>query len=956
MTLTLGFGTAALLGASPRNIVNNGAFESVVGGQPSDWQLLAGTANGTNAILTLGQGREGGNALKLEYPAQPPRMDSLDPLAAPPVGFEQRGIALNVSDPYTLSFWMRGKNICGRSVRVALADTSGHEYTAIDEPLYATPEWRHYEFNFQWWLNKAPGTADLRFTLGEFGTLWVTGVAITCTPPVSPRYNPRLPRAEGRNLLPNGSFELGSDGWTTLGTKTGWGGDVSGLHGIISHEMPFNGPNCLKIELGPGKSLVTYYDCWPTARVVQNCLLAANRGWIDVTPGQTYTLSAYMRADRSGVAGRLLVRQGDDPLKEGIQQTQKEVSLSEKWECYSLTVKAQAPQMCIAVGPDITATPETRATTWLDAIQLEAGSQPTAPIQCEPLEIGFELAPRNHVFTPDETVALHVMASNAAPGAGKVLLRASIRDYFGRIVARSQLPLDVPAGSTTQRPWLLGRLGRGFFTATIEWTVGSVHRRHEIRLAVLDPYPWHDSLFGINHAPVSPDLCGMLQRAGILWARDWSLNWGQLEPQQGQLSFAASDLQLDRLKQAGFKILCLMPPLPSANWASSAPDSVPAELWNRMAYRPKDPSQLLHFIRLAVEHSRDRVGVWEFLNEPVWTGFDLPQGDFNKPGANYTPADYVNLLKQAYPVIKAADPRGRVIGGFGAQPWHYAREFMALGGLQFIDIFNIHKYGTSRAPESFIGEMQTLLKLMDEHGGRKPIWLTEYSYYGADQLPWEPWSPPSDAWAANLLLRDERQCADWSVRYDIIMLAHGVEKIFYHSGMSGEPNDGLSSLECALLSTGGQPRKLYAAQATLAEMLGPDCRFSRPLAIEKTIGGYSTQGIYGYSFQCGQRSVMPVWATEAVAKSQSWRITIPPGVQARDLMGNLLPTASVRIGTSPIYLVSDTLPADRLALACPVAMPQAHPAGKTSSALLRKVDAHAASMDENASARPSRIP
>ena len=81
--------------------------------------------------------------------------------------------------------------------------------------------------------------------------------------------------------------------------------------------------------------------------------------------------------------------------------------------------------------------------------------------------------------------------------------------------------------------------------------------------------------------------------------------------------------------------------------------------------------------------------VWEFLNEPVWTGFCLPQSDFNKPGANYTPGDYVNLLKQAYPVIKAADPEGRVIGGFAAQPWHYASEFVALGGLQFTDIYNM---------------------------------------------------------------------------------------------------------------------------------------------------------------------------------------------------------------------------------------------------------------------------
>jgi hypothetical protein len=922
-TLALGFGLATLMGVPPKNIIDNGSFERAVGERPEAWQLWAGADGRANVILSLDQGRAGGNALRLEYPAPAPRMDSPDPLAAPPVGFGQRGIALNVSDPYTLSFWMRGENIFGQSVRVALLDTSERKYVAMEKPLYATPEWRHYEFNFQWWLNKAPDTAELRFTLTEYGTLWVTGVAITSIPPISPHYTPRLPQTDGRNLVPNGSFEVGRDGWTTLGTKVNWGGNLSGLYGEISQDAPVNGANCMRVEVGPGKSPITYADCWPPARVVQNALLAANQGWIDVTVGQPYTLSAYMKASRAGVKGRLMIRQGGDPSKEGIQPIQKEFVLSEKWERYSLTVKAQATQLCVAVGPDITATPDAQAAVWLDAVQLEAGSEPTAFAPNEPLAIGFELAPRDHVFTPAETASVRVTAANAASEAKELLVRANIHDYFGRIVASPQLRLEVPAGSTVQRTWPLGRLDRGFFTVVIEWTTGLLQHQREIRLAVLDPYPWKDSIFGVNHAPVSAELGATLRRAGILWARDWSHNWGQLEPEPGHLSFAASDVQLDRLKQEGYKIICLMPPLPSTDWASTAPDSVPAELWYRMSYLPRDTRLLLSFIRRAVEHSRDRVHFWEFLNEPIWTGFCLPQPDFSKPGANYMPKDYVALLKQAYPVIKAADPEGRVIGGFAAQPWHYARDFMALGGLQSVDIFNIHNYGTSRAPEYFIGEMENLLKLMDEHGGRKPIWLTEYSYYGADQLPWEPWAPSSGTWAGNNLLRDERQCADWTVRYNVMLLAHGVEKIVYHSGSSGEPNDGLSFLECALLAEDGQPRKLYAAQATLAEMLGADCRFSRPLSVEEATGGYPARGIYGYAFQCGQRAVMPVWVTEAVAKSGSWHITIPAGVRARDLMGNLLPGGSAPLDTSPIFLESDTLPADRLAVACTLAGPVA---------------------------------
>jgi len=907
---------ASLTASPPVNLVANGSFKDTSWTLASSWRLSDFATGGATASVALGQGRDGANALKLEYPVHPTAVSSPDPLLAPGVSIEQEGIALNVSDPYTLSFWIRSDNIYGKHVRVALLDASEQECVGLSESLYATPNWQRHEFHFQWWLNKAPDKTKLRFTLEEFGTLWIDGVSITCSVPTIPRYTPQLSPGTGPNLLPNGSFEVGRQGWFTLGTKTAWGGDLAGLFGEISEDTPLEGRKSLKIEMGAGKSPVTFYDCWPAARVVQDTLLAANLGWIDVTPGEQYTLSAYMKANRQGVVGRLQIHQAKTPLAEGIEESHKDVELTEDWARYTLSVKAQTSQIFVAVGPDITASPGIGATTWLSGVQFESGSIPTPVVQRDPVEIGFEVAPGSRIYSPQEGPKITVHAASNLSAACQVLLHATVRDYFGRIAARSQLLMDVPAAAKAESSWQLSQLGRGFFTATLEWTVGGAHQEREIRLSILDPFPWKDSLFGINHAPVTDGLCATLQGAGILWARDWSLNWGLLEPQKGQLSFASSDQQLDRLKSEGFNIISLLPPLPSADWASSAPASVKPELWNRMAYRPTDPDLLFDFVRKAVEHSRDRVHVWEFLNEPVWTGFCLPQSAFNKPDANYTPADYVALLKHAYPVIKAADPQGRVIGGFASQPWHFSRDFMDLGGLESIDVFNIHNYGTTRPPESFIAEMETLLGQMDAHGGRKPIWLTEYSYYGTDQSPWEPWSPPSNEWAANLLLRDERQCADWSIRYNVIMLAHGVEKIFYHSGMSSAPNSGSSSLECALLAPGGEPRKLYAAQATLASLLGPDCKFKGNMKIGETSGRRSTKGIYGYAFQCGKSSVMPIWIDEAATKKSRWLVQLPTGVRALDMMGNTLERSKAALDVSPIYLVSDVLSAAQLAGAC----------------------------------------
>ncbi|MDB6169862.1 MAG: Carbohydrate binding domain protein [Verrucomicrobia bacterium] len=917
LAVSLGIGVNALAETHYRNLVDNGALEEREGGI-GKWRLIPSAPGEGMAALSRGRGPEETLALSLDYPVRARPGTPADPLAAPVVGFEQEGIALNVSDPYILSFWIRGNDLHGRTVRVTLADRSGQDYTALSEALYATPEWKFHSFNFQWWLNKAPGSTSLQFTLGEYGTLSVADVSIVCASPRPVHYNPRVMPGGGKNLLPNGSFELGTSGWTTLGTRTGWGGGLVGIYGETSTDASRDGKRSLKIELGPGKSPETFADGWPTARTVQNSLLAANKGWLDTVPGQTYTLSAYMKADRAGVDATLQVRQAGDPRSAELPPAVKKVKLSQEWERYSFSVKAQSAQACIAVGPDITASPGTPAKAWLDSVQFEAGDQPTANAPHEVVEVGFDAGSRDHIFSSSDAMAVQVMASNAGAQAGRIKFHASIRDYFGKVVGEPEFTLDVPAASATQQSWALGSLGKGIFTVTIDWSVGGAAHREELRLASLEPYSSRDSIFGINHAPPSAELCRTIQKAGIGWSRDWSLNWGLLEPEPGHLSFAASDIQLSRLEEMGFNIVCLTPPLPSADWGSTAPDSVPAHLWERMSYLPKDSKLLLDFVRKAVEHNRGRVHVWEFLNEPIWTGFCLPQRDFNKEGANYVPSDYIKLLKQAYPVIKAADPEGRVIGGFAAQPWHFAQEFVDQGGLDFVDVFNIHNYGTFLPPESFIGDMERLSELMKTPHGRKPIWLTEYSYYGIDQLPWEPWSPPSESWATNLLLRDERQCADWAVRYNLILLAHGVEKIFYHSGVTGEPNSLVQSLECALLTENGEPRKLFVAQAVLARLLGAHCEFRRELAVGKTNPGTSTKGILGYAFQCGKRSVMPVWATEAVAKVRRWEVVIPRDVRALDAMGNAVPGTRILLDTSPVYLTSDSLTADELGALCAV--------------------------------------
>lgn len=725
---------------------------------------------------------------------------------------------------------------------------------------------------------------------------------------VMPRRNPRVLHTGSKNLLPNASFEAGAGGWSSLGKHTGWGGDLCGLYGdVVSHEAK-DGRHSLRIELGPGKTPVTFYDVWPIGRSVQNAPLAANIGWIDAVPGKKYTLSAYMRADHAGVPAKLLVSFGPEPSK-GWHPTQvsKAVTLSEKWERYSFTFTATEQDMYAAVGPHLLHDDD-KAVVWIDAIQLEQGETASAFTANEQVEMGFSSEKFGNIFhAPGDAKFLFTYANHSKQTV-TIPVQAAITDYFGKRVSLLTKKVNITAGATHQMDWPLQLTDNGYYKVTFSWRFNNLDHERTFRTAVIDPYTLPNSPFGINHAPTTREAGKALQQAGLTWARNWSVNWGLLEPVKGELSFAAADTQVNRELAEGYNVLALVPPLPAPGWGSVAPDSVKDFLWYRMAYMPEERPALMDFISKAISHYKSRVRHFEFLNEPVWTAFCLPNAAYHLPGASYVPEDYIKLLQEAYTVMKKADPDCHVIGGFSAEPWRYMKTFFDAGGMNSIDILNIHNYGMLRTPESFIIEMDTLLAQMDRQGPRKPIWITEYSYYAADNLPWTPWVAPPGHSSGNLLLRDEQQCADWSIRYNAIMLARGVDKIFYHQGAEGELNNGSRNLELALIGEEGEPRKLYPAQAVMAKMLGAAPQYAAEM---------KTDSVQAYAFQCGNKSVMIAWVPEEEKRKVS--LSTPEGVMAYNIMGTPIHTGSkILLNASPVYLVSHSLSATALAQSCKV--------------------------------------
>jgi hypothetical protein len=190
--------------------------------------------------------------------------------------------------------------------------------------------------------------------------------------------------------------------------------------------------------------------------------------------------------------------------------------------------------------------------------------------------------------------------------------------------------------------------------------------------------------------------------------------------------------------------------------------------------------------------------------------------------------------------------------------------------------------------------MDKLLTRMDAAGGRKPIWITEFSYYGTDDLPRRPFIPGANSWSEQRLAESERQCADWTVRFLAVMLSHGVEKVFIHSGASGAVNE--PDFECCLFDYGGGPRKVFPALAVLTNLLGEKPASSGMRDVGRT--GHAA------AFETGGRSVLVGWAEEG--SSSTAPVMVIPNecrLQVLDIMGRPIQGGSVTLSRSPIYVI-----------------------------------------------------
>ena len=131
-----------------------------------------------------------------------------------------------------------------------------------------------------------------------------------------------------------------------------------------------------------------------------------------------------------------------------------------------------------------------------------------------------------------------------------------------------------------------------------------------------------------------------------------------------------------------------------------------------------------------------------YANSPAVLGFEVwnePNMTANPDNTTLavatSPANYVQMLQYAYPLIHATAPGKQVVSAATtaiAQSWpnafKYNKDMVAAGAEQYLDIYGVHYYGTDKLHVLEPAGIGSFLNKIT-----KPVWLTESGQKGYDK-------------------------------------------------------------------------------------------------------------------------------------------------------------------------------------------------------------------------------
>ena len=241
-----------------------------------------------------------------------------------------------------------------------------------------------------------------------------------------------------------------------------------------------------------------------------------------------------------------------------------------------------------------------------------------------------------------------------------------------------------------------------------------------------------------------------VQAMGFGWVKQ-QVEYFRFNPAKGQYNWAELDRIADGCQARGVKVMFSVVKAPGWSRPPGDTDEGP----------PADPQDYADFVGAMAAHFKGRVQAYEVWNEQnlyyEWGG----------RGGKLNAAKYMDLLKLAYPAIKAADPGAIVISGaltptgmndgdIAIRDSIYLEQMYQNGLKDYSDAVGAHPSGYNNPPDAdwqtyqdptagfggkgdpswfFRGTMETYRNIMVKYGDAdKKIWPTEFGWASVQGL------------------------------------------------------------------------------------------------------------------------------------------------------------------------------------------------------------------------------
>jgi hypothetical protein len=313
-------------------------------------------------------------------------------------------------------------------------------------------------------------------------------------------------------------------------------------------------------------------------------------------------------------------------------------------------------------------------------------------------------------------------------------------------------------------------------------------------------------------SPGAPDrTIAAVRDSGAQWVL-MSMRWADVEKTQGsydESTLATTyDPAINLAHNDGVNVIVMVTGTPTwATWSGTPPEAGDDT-------RPPSPSHLgdfAAFMKVVAARYAGKVQAWEIWNEENYHRFwsQFPRGD---------PSAYADLLKAAYPGVKAGDPGAKVLfGGLRFNDTSFLQDAYAhmpdLGN--YFDVMGVHPYvpgghspeDTTCDPTAFEVQCpaaefpsyrqvrQTLL----DHGDNKPLWFTELGWSTTTASDWGVSEPTQ----ADYLTRSYRYVEQDP--YVQVVFWYQLRNNYWGADANDWPN------QLGLLRTDFSPKPAYAA-------------------------------------------------------------------------------------------------------------------------------------------------